>query len=139
MKERSFLETNLLVYTDDADAPEKSAVALRWVEDALRSRKGVISTQVLQEYFATITRKLGVELEIAKQRTRLLTRMSVVQIQPADVLAAIDRVQLHRLSFWDALIVHAAIKAGCAVLLTEDLQDGQVIDGVTIRNPFKSR
>ncbi|MFW5816651.1 MAG: twitching motility protein PilT, partial [Wenzhouxiangella sp.] len=71
MKERSFLDTNILVYTDDADAPEKSQLAIELVEQALRTKKGVISSQVLQEYIATSTRKLGVAIELAKQRARL--------------------------------------------------------------------
>lgn len=137
MKERSFLDTNILVYTDDADAPDKSERAIELVEQAIRSKKGVISTQVLQEYFAASTRKLGVAAETAKQRARLIARMSVIQIATGDIMAAIDRVQLHRLSFWDALIVQAARKAECSVLLTEDLQHGQVIDGVRIINPFR--
>lgn len=137
MKERSFLDTNILVYTDDADAPDKSERAIGLVEQAIRSKKGVISTQVLQEYFATSIRKLGVTVETAKSRARLFARMSVIQIATGEVMAAIDRVQLHRLSFWDALIVQAARKAECGVLLTESLQHGQVIDGVRITNPFR--
>ncbi|MEE4638930.1 MAG: PIN domain-containing protein [Wenzhouxiangella sp.] len=137
MKERSFLDTNILVYTDDADAPDKSERAIELVEQAIRSKKGVISTQVLQEYFVTSTRKLGVAVETAKQRARLFARMSVIQIATSDVMAAIDLVQLHRLSYWDALIVQAARKAECGVLLTEGLQHGQVIDGVRITNPFR--
>ncbi len=136
MKERSFLDTNIFVYTDDADAPDKSALAIELVEQALTSKKGVISTQVLQEYVAATTRKLGVAIETAKDRARLFARMSVIQISTDDVMAAVDLVQLHRLSFWDALIIQAARKAECRVLLTEDLQHGRVIDGVTIINPF---
>lgn len=138
MRERSFLDINILVYTDDADAPQKSARAIDLVESALRSRKGVISTQVLQEYFATSTRKLGVAIEIAKERLKLFSRMSVIQIETDDIEAAIDLVQLHRLSFWDALIVQAARKGNCRVLLTEDLQHGQIMDGVRIVNPFQN-
>ncbi|MFP4209347.1 MAG: PIN domain-containing protein [Wenzhouxiangella sp.] len=137
MKERSFLDTNILVYTDDADAPEKSQLAIELVEQALRTKKGVISSQVLQEYIATSTRKLGVAIELAKQRARLFARMSVIQIATDDVMVAMDLVQLHRLSFWDALIIQAARKAECSVLLTEDLQHGQFIDGVSIINPFR--
>lgn len=137
MKERSFIDTNILVYTDDADAPDKSGRAIGLIEDAMRSNQGVISTQVLQEYFVAATRKLGVAVPLARRRLQLFSRMNVVQITPEAVLAAIDLLQLHGLSFWDALIVHAARQADCAVLLTEDLNDGQVIDGVRIRNPFK--
>ena len=136
MKERSFLDTNILVYTDDGESPVKRESAIQLLELGLLSRQGVISTQVLQEYFAASTRKLGVDIELAKQRTRLFSRLMVVQIAPEDVLAAIDLMQLHRLSFWDALIVHAALRTECSVLYSEDMQDGRVIDGLKILNPF---
>lgn len=137
MKERSFIDTNILVYTDDAGAPSKKETAIDLIESALRGRQGVISTQVLQEYFSATTRKLGVAIETAKERTRFFGRLTVVQITPDDVLGAIDLVQLHQLSFWDALIVQAARKAGCTVLLSEDLQPGRLIEGLRIVNPFE--
>lgn len=136
MKERSFIDTNILVYTDDADSPEKCRLAVDLVEDAMRSNLGVISTQVLQEYFVAATRKLDVDVVAAKRRMQLLFRLNVVQITPDDVLAAIDVHRLHTLSFWDALILHAARKAACSILLSEDMNHGQVIEGIRIHNPF---
>jgi len=136
MKERSFIDTNILVYTDDADSPEKSRLAVDLVENAMRTNLGVISTQVLQEYFVAATRKLGVDGVIAKRRMLLISRMNVVQITPEDVLSAIDLHLLHTLSFWDALIVHAARKADCSLLYSEDLNHNQIIDGIRIQNPF---
>jgi len=136
MKERSFIDTNILVYTDDADSPEKSRLAVDLVENAMRTNLGVISTQVLQEYFVAATRKLGVDGIIAKRRMLLISRMNVVQITPEDVLSAIDLHLLHTLSFWDALIVHAARKADCSLLYSEDLNHNQIIDGIRIQNPF---
>lgn len=136
MKERSFLDTNILVYTDDADSPEKSRQAIDLVEDAMRSNQGVISTQVLQEYFVAATRKLNVDVVTAKRRTQLFFRLNVVHITPDDVLSAIDLHQLHRLSYWDSLILHAARKAGCSILLSEDMNHGQNIEGIRIQNPF---
>jgi len=136
MKERSFIDTNILVYTDDADSPEKCRQAVDLVEDAMRSNQGIISTQVLQEYFVAVTRKLDVDVVTAKHRMQLLFRLNVVQITPDDVLAAIDLHRLHVLSFWDALILHAARKAGCSVLYSEDMGHGQIIEGIHIRNPF---
>lgn len=136
MKERSFIDTNILVYTDDADSPDKCGKAVELVEDAMRSNQGVISTQVLQEYFVAATRKLGVDTDTAKRRTRLFQGLNVVQITADDVLAAIDLYQLHALSYWDSLILHAARKANCSVLLTEDLNHNQIIEGIRIQNPF---
>jgi len=136
MKERSFIDTNILVYTDDADSPEKSRLAVDLVENAMRTNLGVISTQVLQEYFVAATRKLGVDGIIAKRRMLLISRMNVVQITPEDLLSAIDLHLLHTLSFWDALIVHAARKADCSLLYSEDMNHNQIIDGIRIQNPF---
>lgn len=136
MKERSFIDTNILVYSDDADSPEKCAKAINLIDVALRSKYGVISTQVLQEYFVASTRKLGVDPVLAKNRTQLFSRLEVIQIAPEDIFSAIDIHRLHGLSFWDSLILHAARKAGCSVLLSEDMNHGQKIEGVRIVNPF---
>lgn len=139
MKERSFIDTNIFVYTDDADAPDKREQAESLIEAGRRSGKGVLSTQVLQEYFSAATRKLGVDVVTAKRKTELYSRLDVVQITPNDVLAAIDLYRLHQLSFWDSLIVHAARSARCSVLYSEDMGHGSKIEGVRILNPFLER
>lgn len=136
MKERSFIDTNILVYSDDADSPEKCAQAIKLIDVALRSKYGVISTQVLQEYFVASTRKLGVDPALAKTRVQLFSRLEVIQIVPEDIFSAIDIHRLHGLSFWDSLILHAARKSGCSVLLSENMNHGQKIEGVRIVNPF---
>lgn len=133
---RSFLDANVLVYTDDLDAPEKQAKALELVESSRLEGSGVVSTQVLQEYFVAATRKLGVPAEIARRKTELFARLDVVILDLQHILGAIDLHRLHRLSFWDALVLRAAADAGCAVLYTEDLSPGQRIDGVKVVNPF---
>lgn len=92
--------------------------------------------QVLQEFFVNATRKLGIDVALARQKIEIYSRFDVVEPSVADVLAAIDLHRLRVISYWDALIVHCAKQAGCRVLLTEDLQHGQVIDGVRIVNPF---
>jgi predicted nucleic acid-binding protein len=136
MNARSFLDTNLLVYTDDRDRPEKQRQALALVADHRRRRTGVVSTQVLQEYFVVATRKLAVPAELAARKTALFSRFDVVVPDVADVLAAIDLHRLHGLSFWDALIVRSAFASGCTRLLSEDLQAGRRFDRVEIVNPF---
>ncbi len=138
MKERTFLDTNLLVYADDKDAGQKADVCREIIKDALTSERGVLSTQVLQEFFVVSTAKLGVPADAARRKIELLCVLDVVKIQVADVLAAIDLHRLHQLQFWDALIVRAAAIAGCKVLFSEDLQDGQIIDGVRIENPLRA-
>jgi predicted nucleic acid-binding protein len=96
----------------------------------------VVSLQVLQEYFTTVTSKLKMDPYLAKRRVESFAKMDVVEPAVGDVLAAIDLHRLHNLTFWDALVVHCARSAGCRQLFTEDLQHGQVIDGVRIVNPF---
>ena len=136
MKGRVFFDTNVLVYADDRGAGKKTFVAQALIADALRANRGVVSTQVLQEFFVITTRKLGVPSEAARRKVELLARFDVVPVQLELILGGIDLHRLHGLSFWDALIVRAASTAGCARLLTEDLQHGQVIDGVRVENPF---
>ena len=133
---RRFLDTNLLVYTDDAADRRRSRIAMAEVEAAITSREGVISTQVLQEYFCVTTRKLGTDPGIARRRLQLFATLEVVQIDVEMILGATDLHRLHGLSFWDALIIQAAGRAGCEVLLTEDLQAGRSIAGVRITDPF---
>ena len=136
MSGRSFLDTNLLVYTDDQDSPEKQRRALELVSECRRRRSGVVSTQVLQEYFVAATRKLGVAADVARRKTEIFGGFDIVTLGFGDVLGAIDLHRLHRLSFWDALVVRAALASGCTRLLSEDLQHGQRFEGLEIVNPF---
>ena len=118
------------------DYPAKQLTARKlWAEYRLAG-KGVVSLQVLQEYFVNVTRKLGVEPQIARQKLELLTEFNMIVLSAADVLAAVDLHLLDKISLWDALIVRAASKSGCQILLTEDMQHGHVVDGVEIVNPF---
>jgi predicted nucleic acid-binding protein len=137
MAVRSFLDTNILVYTDDKDAPAKQRRSFELVAEHRRAGTGVVSLQVLQEYFVTVTRKLRVDAAIARRKVELLAQFDVMAPDLADILAAIDLHRLHGLSFWDAMVIRAARQSGCKVLLSEDLQDAQIIDGVQIVNPFR--
>jgi len=134
---RVFVDTNVLVYADDADAGEKQIRAQEVLQRTVRDESAVLSTQVLQEYFAIATRKLAIPADKARQRVEALARLHVVIIQPALILAAIDLVRLHSISFWDALIVRSAQSAACTRLLTEDLEDGEMIEGLRIENPWR--
>ena len=136
MPARSFFDTNVLAYTDDHDSPTKQSRALALFEEARRTGAGVVSTQVMQEYFVTVTRKLGVPVDVARRKVELFARLGLVVIDLADVLAAIDLHRLHQIAFWDALVVRAAQRANCSVLYTEDMQHGRRIDGLSILNPF---
>ena len=136
MNVRSFLDANILIYTDDADNPEKRSRCLDLFERARLERWGVVSTQVLEEYFSAATRKLRVAPEIARRKVELFGQLDLFLIELADVLGAIDLHRLHGFNFWDALVVRAAIQARCSVLFTEDLQHDRRIDGLRVVNPF---
>lgn len=138
MTVRSFFDTNVLVYTDDDAAPNKKRRALDLIAEHLSAGTGVISIQILQEYFVAATRKLGIEAAVARRKAELFAEFQVVVPDAGDVLAAIDLHRLHGFSYWDALIVHCATRAGCRVLLTEDLQHGRDFNGLRVVNPFLS-
>lgn len=138
MKERSFFDTNILIYTDDSAFPEKQSIAIQLLEDGWNSGNIVLSTQVLQEYFAASTRKLGVPPEIAQRKIELLAHLDIVNIEHTDIVRAIDIHRLHGFSFWDSLIIRMAQKTSCTVLYSEDMQHGQQIGGVKVANPFRT-
>lgn len=137
MKERSFFDTNILLYTDDRHDPIKQAKALALLQNAWMSSNLVLSTQVLQEYFAAATRKLGVPIERAQRKIQLLSQQAnVFSIAPDDIVQAIDLHRLHGFSFWDSLIIRMSQKSACSILYSEDMQNGRVIGSVKIVNPF---
>jgi predicted nucleic acid-binding protein len=136
MSARSFLDTNVLIYADDVSAPVKQQRARDLVAEHRRAGTGVVSLQVLQEYFVTVTRKLKLDPETARRKVELLAEFDVAAPRVADVLAAIDLHRLHGFSFWDSLVLRSAQQSGCRVLLSEDFQPGRTIDGVQIVNPF---
>lgn len=137
---RSFLDTNVLVYLYDDAEPEKKARALELFEEETGAGRAVLSTQVLQEFYVNVTRKLANPLspERAGARVRDLCQLRLVRVDAPIILSAIARAQSQSFSFWDALILESAISTGADRLFTEDLQDGQTIDGLRIENPFSS-
>jgi predicted nucleic acid-binding protein len=137
MPARSFFDTNVLVYTDDADSRAKQRRALDLFAAARRDGSGVVSTQVLSEYFVAATRKLGVDPAVARRKVELFARLHLAVLDLEDVLPAIDLHRLHQIAFWDALIVRAAQESGCGVLYSEDMQHGRRFGGVDVVNPFR--
>jgi predicted nucleic acid-binding protein len=133
---RAFLDTNIFLYCDDPSHTAKQRRALELVLEHKARRTGVVSLQVLQEYFVNATGKLGIDPEVARHKVEVYSRLEVVEPVTADILAAIDFHRLHRISYWDALVLHCARRSGCRILLTEDLQHGREFDGVKIINPF---
>lgn len=135
---RTFLDTNLFLYCDDDAQPEKQSRALEVVIEHRTHGTGVVSIQVLQEYFANAVRKYGTDPVIARKKVEVYARFEVVEPVLADLFAAIDLYRSQMISYWDAMILHCAQRAGCRILLSEDMQHGQTINGVRIVNPFLS-
>lgn len=136
MTERTFLDTNILLYAEDGRVPAKQERAREVIAALVGESSAVISTQVLQEYFVIATKKLGVTAEAAQESIANYAQLDVVIIQPALITAAIELHRLRGLSFWDALIVRAAVEAGCTRLASEDLQAGRSFESLTVENPF---
>jgi len=133
---RTFLDTNILVYAEDPIDPVKQQTAQQLIVEHRRHRTGVVSIQVLQECFTSLTGKLKLDAGLARRKVEFHARFQVFQPDVEDVLAAIDLHRLYRFSFWDSLVLHAAKQSGCRLLLSEDLQHCQIVDGVRIVNPF---
>jgi predicted nucleic acid-binding protein len=133
---RTFLDTNVLVYGDDGKESAKQKTALDLIRVHRERRTGVVSLQILQEYFVAATRKLKVDAEIARNKVEIYSKFHVAEPSVTDILAAIDLHRLCGFSYYDALVLRMAKQSGCRILLSEDMQHGQVVDGVRIVNPF---
>jgi len=135
---RHFVDSNLLVYANDAVAGEKRIRAQALLDRLWKGRQGCISIQVLQEFYVTATTKIPHPLSASEAAERLsrYATWRVHEPAPRDILSAIDLQQEYRVSFWDAMIVQSARSLDCSVLWTEDLNDGQRYAGVLVRNPF---
>lgn len=132
---RTFLDTNVLVYAFDGAEPARQARAR---EVLAADDEWVLSAQILGEFYTVTTRKLSVPLTavIALEALVQFGRLMVVPIDRALVLEAAELSDASRIAYWDALVIRAAVAGGCDRLLTEDLNHGQVIAGVTVQNPF---
>lgn len=135
---RSFLDTNVLVYAFDTDAGEKQTRAQRLMEVEAAEGRLVLSTQVLQEFYVAVTRKLARPLSAgeAEAAVREFALLPVIQVDVEMVVASIARSRSAGFSLWDSLIVEAALAGGATRLYTEDLQHGQRISEMEIVNPF---
>jgi predicted nucleic acid-binding protein len=136
MSGKVFLDSNILLYAQDPASPKKQRRSREVISALADSGDGVISTQVIQEFFVAATRKLGVPPLAAKAVLKTFTVFEIVVAGPALIHEAIDCSVLNTISFWDSLILAAAASAGCNTLYTEDLNHGQVIMGVRIQNPL---
>lgn len=134
---KTFVDTNILIYAHDLDSGDKHAIAVKALQELWANRNGVVSPQVLQEFYVNVTRK------IAKPLSRKIARTIVdnyavwcIETTAADIANAFRIEDESKISFWDALICASALKAGASRLLSEDLNAGQSISGVRIENPF---
>ncbi len=137
MNGRTFVDTNVLIYAHDVDAKSKHAIANNILRELWSERTGVLSMQVLQEFYVNVTRKIRSPLP--KDSARLVVSSYSIwcmETTPAELSVAFRMEDESRIGFWDALIVAAAAKSGAARLLSEDLNPGQKIAGLHIENPF---
>jgi predicted nucleic acid-binding protein len=141
MSDRYFVDTNILMYAHDTAAGDKHARAKALVEDLWESRSGVVSTQILQELAVNLRRKSKKPLDAKATRDVVSDYLTwqVVVNGGESILEAIDLESRYQISFWDALMVHAAQTSGAAVLYSEDLSDGQRYGTVRVTNPFKQQ
>ncbi len=137
-KGRFFVDTNLLVYAYDSSAGRKRKASSEILSLLWQHRTGILSTQVLQEFFVSLTQKVRNPIlpETAREIVSDLLRWSLVVNDGKNILRAIDFQVKYHFSFWDSLIVQAAVTSRSQYLLSEDLQDGQVIESTTIVDPF---
>ena len=134
-----FFDTNILVYLFDSGSPAKQLRARGLLDKHTRAGETLLSTQVLQEFYVAVTRKLAtvLEPEVAYEAVKELAVMPTVRIDTPLILSAVQLSQQHQLSFWDALIVRSALEGGASTLYSEDLQHGQAFETLTIQNPLR--
>ncbi|MFZ3138554.1 MAG: PIN domain-containing protein [Thermodesulfovibrionales bacterium] len=133
-----FVDTNIIVYAYDVSAGEKHRKAVEIMKDIWSAGYGITSSQVLQEFFVNVTRKIAKPLNVltAKEIVKDLLKWKTVSINGEIILEAIDIHNEHKYSFWDSAIIAAAIEGGAGVLLSENLTDKHQIKGIVIKNPF---
>jgi predicted nucleic acid-binding protein len=137
MSDRTFVDSNILIYAHDVDAKSKHEIGRSILAELWRQRMGVLSMQVLQEFYVNVTRKIAVPL--SKDAARVVVNSYAiwcVETTPAEISSAFRIEDESRIGFWDALIIASAVKCGASRILSEDLNAGQTIAGVRIENPF---
>lgn len=137
MSDKTFIDTNVLIYAHDIDADAKHKIAKGVLQELWSERTGVLSAQVLQEFYVNVTRKIPSPL--SKDLARLVVSSYAIwclETTPTEILAAFRIEDESRIGFWDALIVSSAAKSGANRILSEDLNAGQRIAGILVVNPF---
>jgi len=133
-----FIDTNILIYSSDQADKLKQTKAREVLRDILKNHIGVISTQVIQEFYVVATNKLKIDPLLVKNIIHAFENYEIILISPSIIKDSIDCSILNQISFWDSLIISAAESANCEKVYTEDLNHEQIINGVTIENPLIS-
>jgi predicted nucleic acid-binding protein len=133
-----FVDTNILVYAHNKTEEDKYEVAKATLKELWETDRGALSTQVLQEFYSVVTRKLNPAMphRAARQLIANYSEWCVMNTDPQLLVSASVLCERHQLSWWDSLVIEAALRSGATTLLSEDLQDGQTFGTLTIRNPF---
>ena len=134
---RAFFATNVLLYMYGGE-PGKHARAKDLFREHARAGRMLLSTQVVQEFYAAGSRKLGMPRPELRDATAALLDLPLIVVGPPQIMSAIQNEERYQISFWDSLILAAAESGGAEVLYTEDLNDGQQYGSVLVRNPFRS-
>ncbi len=139
MTEKFFLDTNILVYAHDSSEPKKQRHAQELVFEGLRSHYGVLSIQVLSEFFVVVTKKIPKPLSInhAKKEIELLAHLEVCELDLNMIRHAIEHQKKFKINYWDGLIIAAAQKSHCQLIYSEDLNHSQNYGETKVINPFK--
>lgn len=139
MSGKVFLDTNILIYAHDLDAGIKHNIALQIVKDLWENKNGVLSTQILQEFYINVTKKIPSPISPleAREIIRAYLNWDIKENHPMSIIRASEIEEKYCISFWHALVVLAAYEAKVDKILTEDLNAGQIIEGILIENPFE--
>jgi predicted nucleic acid-binding protein len=139
MNGRFFIDTNIFVYSFDPKAPAKAKRSLQIIREAANTGEGIISYQVVQEFFHVALRRFSNPMTVAEAEQYLITVLRpllAVHSSPAIYYQALGIMEKHRVSWYDSLIIAAALEGGCASLYSEDFQHGQKIESLRVENPF---
>ena len=136
MSYRAFFDTNILAYEFEQEEIMKRNIAQKLLKEWRLSGRMAISVQVLQELYVVLTRKMGISEEDAEKVVKNYARLPVIATDTSLVLRGIEISRRYKISFWDALIVAAAVRGSCRIIFTEDLSHGMKIEGIEVVNPF---
>jgi predicted nucleic acid-binding protein len=134
--EKIFLDTNIIIYANDSRDPEKQKKAISIITELMKNQRGIISTQVLQEYACVALTKLKQPNDVVVRQLKLLETFEVIQQSPEMIRRAVEIMHLYTISFWDACIISNAEFGNCSVIFSEDLNAGQYYSGIKMVNPL---